>query len=467
MFFASTLLLARLLVPEDFGVAGYAITLIVLFGSLPELGLGPALIHHRDDPEVLDTAFWLGLAAGCLAFALVWVLAPLSASLFGDDRAVGVTRALALTFPLEGLRNVHATLLRKNLAFRRRFVPDTVQSFAKGVIAIGLALAGFGYWSLIWATVAAAAIGIPVYWMASGWRPGLRVDAAAAKRLLPFGAHVMVIDLLGAFVRNVDYLFVGRWLGAATLGIYTLAFRIPDLVVRDLCLTLSQVLLPVYARVREDPAAIRTTFLAAASYVTALTAPMALGLALVAQPLVLTAFGERWREVATVLPSICVYALLISLTYNLGDLYKALGRPDLLTRLSLLRAAVAVPAIGFAAAVGGSAAAVGWAQAGVAAVGVSANLLFAGRYLGLPVGPALAQMLPIGGACAFMAVVVLALRSSVDELPAVAQLLVCVAAGASAYALALRLVAREFWDQGLRVLLGATSRRRVAGGVTP
>ena len=142
MFFASTLLLTRLLVPEDFGVAGYAITLIVLFGSLPELGLGPALIHHRDDPEVLDTGFWLGLAASCLAFALVWVLAPLSAGLFGDDRAVGVTRALALTFPLEGLRNVHATLLRKNLAFRRRFVPDTVQSFAKGAIAIGLALGG-------------------------------------------------------------------------------------------------------------------------------------------------------------------------------------------------------------------------------------------------------------------------------------------------------------------------------------
>ena len=273
-----------------------------------------------------------------------------------------------------------------------------------------------------------------------------------------------MIDLLGAFVRNVDYLFVGRWLGAATLGIYTLAFRIPDLVVRDLCLTLSQVLLPVYARVRQDPAAIRATFLAAASYVTALTAPMALGLALVAEPLVLTAFGERWREVAAVLPSICVYALLISLTYNLGDLYKALGRPDVLTRLSLLRA--------------GDRGSRDRVRRGGRRKRCRGGLGTGRRRRGRrgrepPLRAADSSvsrwdrcsrsMLPIGGACAFMAVVVLALRSFVDESAAVAQLLVCVAAGASAYALALRLVAREFWDQGLRVLLEATSRRRVVG----
>jgi PST family polysaccharide transporter len=160
LFFLSTLLLARLLDPEDFGVAGYAVTLIVLLGSLPELGLGQALIHHRDDRETLDTGFWLGIAAGVVAFALVWVAAPLSAWFFGDDRAVSVTRVLALTFPLESLRNVHATLLRKNLDFRKRFVPDSVQSLAKGLVAIALALAGFGYWSLTWGTVGATALAI-------------------------------------------------------------------------------------------------------------------------------------------------------------------------------------------------------------------------------------------------------------------------------------------------------------------
>jgi lipopolysaccharide exporter len=467
LFFLSTLLLARLLEPEDFGVAGYAVTLLVMFGSLPELGLAPALIHHREDRETLDTGFWLGVASGALAFAAVWLLAPLSAWIFGDDRAVQVTRVLGLTFPLESLRNVHATLLRKNLDFRKRFVPDMIQSFAKGAVAIVLALAGFGYWSLIWGTVGATALAIPVYWMASGWRPGLRVCADAARRLLPFGAHVVAVDLLGAFVRNVDYLFVGRLLGAATLGIYTLAFRIPDLLVRELCLTLSQVLLPVYARLREDPAAIRATFLATIGYVAAITAPMAIGLSLVAEPFVATAFGERWQGVAAVIPSICCYALFVSLIQNVGDLYKALGRPDLLTRLSLLRVAIAVPAIGLAAAWGRSAAAVGWAQAGVAIVGAIANFVVADSVFGLPVRQALGRMLPVATACACMAVLVLALRSLVHGHAAVVQLAICSAIGAIAYAAILRLLAREFWDDGLRAVLGAGSRRRIADGVTP
>src|SRR4030095_1489821 len=96
---------------------------------------------------------------------------------------------------------------------------------------------------------------------------------------------------------------------------------------------------PVYARLREDPAGIRGTFLATVGYVTALTAPMAIGLALVAEPFVITAFGERWRGVAEVIPSICCYALFISLTHNVGDLYKALGRAGSLTRRALPRAA--------------------------------------------------------------------------------------------------------------------------------
>jgi PST family polysaccharide transporter len=460
LFFVSTLLLARLLDKEDFGVAAYAITLITLIASVPGLGLAPALIHHRDDPEMLDTGFWLGMAAGVLTCAAVWVVAPQSAWFFGDERAVGVTRALGFVFPLESLRNVHATLLRKRLEFRRRFVPEMAQALVKGAIAIAMALAGFGYWSLIWGTLVATAFAIPIYWSIAGWRPGLRVDAAAARELLPFGSHVVAVDLLGALVRNVDYLFVGRLLGAATLGVYTLAFRLPDLLVRNLCVVVGQVLLPVYAGVRDRPDVVRSTFLAAIGYVPALAAPVAIGLALLAEPLVLTAFGERWLEVAPVLPPVCIYALLISVIFNLGDLYKALGRPEVLTRLSLLRAVIGVPAIWFAASVGGSAAAVGWAQAGVAASAVVANLVVAGTLFGLPVGTALFRALPIALASAGLAAAVLAVEPLVAESHPAVQLLVCGLAGGVAYAVALRLLAREFWDVGVRALLDASSGRR-------
>jgi O-antigen/teichoic acid export membrane protein/glycosyltransferase involved in cell wall biosynthesis len=343
LFFLSTLLLARLLDQEDFGVAAYAITVTALVAAVPSLGLAPALIHYRDDEEILSTGFWLGLAAAVVVFLAVWMLAPLTEQFFGDPRAVGVTRALALLFPIEALRNVHAALLRRRLAFRLRFVPEFVQSLTKGGVAIAMAIAGFGAWSLIGGSLAGAAAGAVAYWRVTSWRPTWRFDLAAARKLLPFGGHVVTVDLLGAFVRNLDYLLVGRFLGATVLGVYVLAFRIPDLLIRNLSRTLGQVLLPVYATVKDDPEAIRDTFTASMSYLFALTAPLAVGMAILAEPLVSTLFSEKWLDVAPVIPPICLYALFISLSFNLGDLYKALGRPEVLSRISFARACLAAP----------------------------------------------------------------------------------------------------------------------------
>ena len=306
-------------------------------------------------------------------------------------------------------------------------MPDSIQSLAKGLVAIGLALAGYGYWSLTWGTVGATALAIPVYWIASGWRPGFRVSAAAARRLLPFGAHVVGIDLLGALVRNVDYLFVGRLLGRRRWGSTRSCFRIPptsssasSVSRSDRCCFRS---MPGCAKTRPRSGNLPRH---RHGYVTAFTAPMAIGLALVAEPFVITAFGERWREVAAVIPSICCYALFISSTHNVGDLYKALGRPELLTRL--------------ATAAGGSrrtrdlARGVGRRQRSRGRMGAGRNrrlrhrrelrrresCLRAARAAGAR------ATLPIAAACVGMAVVVLTLRSLVAGRPAVVQLGLCV-----------------------------------------
>jgi PST family polysaccharide transporter len=460
LFFVSTIILARLLDQDDFGVAAYAITLITLISAVPGLGLGAALIHFDDSDEMASTGFWLGLLAACACFALLWVLAPLSELIFDDTRAVEVTRVLGLIFPIEALRNVHATLLRKRLAFHRRFVPELLQSIAKGGVAIALALLGFGYWSLIWGSIAAAAVSVPAYWIVTRWRPRLQVDRDAASKLLPYGGHIVGVGLLGALVRNLDYVLVGRMLGAATLGVYVLAFRIPDLLIRNLSVLLGQVLLPVYARVKNDRAAVRDAFLAATSYVFAITAPMALGLSLVAEPLVLTAFTAKWIEVVPVIPPICLYALCVSLSFNMGDLYKALGRPDVLTRLALLRAVLIVPALWYGAAVIGTATAVAWAQAGVAMIALAANLIVAGTLFEMPIGSALARLAPIVGASAAMAVATSVAASLSGSALPVVELLTCALVGSLVYLVALRLMAREFVETAFFTARDAISRRR-------
>lgn len=455
----STIVLARLLSQEDFGVAAYAISLLAVFSSIPTLGLGPAMIVHGDDDETLSTGYWLGILAGLAGFALVRVLAPASEMIFGDERAIPVTRALGLLFPIEALRNAHATVLSRRLAFRKRVGPQLIQAIVKGGASIVLAFSGWGAMALIVGNLAGAAASVPAFWMVSRWRPQLRLRGEAAKRLLGYGGHVVGTNLLGAMIRNLDYLVIGRVLGATALGLYVLGFRLPDLLVRQLCQVLSQVLLPVYTRVGRDREALSRAFAATLSYVFAITAPMSIGMALLAAPLVEALFGEKWLEAASVVPPIAIYTLLISVSFNIGDAFKALNRPDVLLKLSLLRGSVALPALIGAAVWIGSATAVGWAQAGVALVSMTATLTAARWVFELPVGSALRGLLPIAGACGTMACGVLLSLRWLSPSDCWAQLAVGVPTGALVYLISLRLLAPAFFDQGLRALQGAMSRR--------
>jgi len=171
VIFVSTIVLARLLTQEDYGVAGYALVFIAFLDVIGDLGIGAALIYHRDDPEATHTGFWLNLGTGLGLFVLTWLAAPLVGEFYHDPRAVGVTRALAASFPISALGNMHSMLLYKQLAFGRRFVPNLVRNAGKGAIAILLALLGFGPWSLIWSQVAGTALAVIAFWWAVPWRP--------------------------------------------------------------------------------------------------------------------------------------------------------------------------------------------------------------------------------------------------------------------------------------------------------
>jgi lipopolysaccharide exporter len=462
MVFVSTVVLARLLDAQDFGVAAYALTLIAMFGAVPALGLGPALIYHAEDERCTSTGFWLGLVGSLAALALVWVLAPGAEWIFGDPRAVGVTRGMALLFPIEALSNVHQTLMRRRLAFRRSMAPELTRSLVKGVLSIGLAFAGFGAWALIGGSLGGALAAVPVYWGVLRWRPALLFDRAAAAELLRFGGHVVAVNSLGAAVRNLDYLIVGRVLGAIALGVYTLAFRLPDLLIRNLVAVLGQVLLPVYSRLREERAAVAPAFLTTTAYVVALTAPLAIGLAALAEPIVLTVFSEKWRDVVPVVLPICLYALFVSISYNIGDLYKALGRPDVLTRLGLLRLAIAAPALYGAATLVGSAAAVGWAQAVVAATTTVIELAVARTLFQLPVAAALGRLVPVAAACGAMALALALASAPLAAAPPALAVAVGIPLGALVYLASLRLLAPEFVAAAIDALRGALDRRRPA-----
>ena len=433
LVFVSTVILARLLTQEDFGIVGFALVVISFLNVLNDLGIGSALIYYKDDEAAAQTGFWLGLGMGFVLGIITWFVAPLAGAFFQDARAISATRALAFTFPIVALGNVHESLLHKHLAFKRKFIPDVTKMTSKGVISIILALLGFGFWSMIVGQIVGAVVLVIAYWLTLPFRPKLQFEKKLVRPLLSYGSGIVAVNAIAILLTNADYLFVGRFLGTAALGVYTVAFRIPDMLIIQFCTVVGKVLFPVYAKMREGQQSLQTAFLMTMRYVSMITVPLGLGLALVAQPFVLTFFTDKWAEAIPAMRAISIYALLFSLAYNAGSVYKAEGRPMLLTKLAIIRALMLMPALWWAARGPGTIAAIGWVHAAVALVAGTMNLVVAGRILNTPFSKIVATLQPafIGGA--LMSLGITAVLTATSTYPSFIRLILSATAGAALY----------------------------------
>jgi O-antigen/teichoic acid export membrane protein len=292
----------------------------------------------------------------------------------------------------------------------------------------------------------------------SRWRPSFRFDTRLARPLLSYGANIAAIFVLGVLLLNVDYLLVGRYLGAAALGVYTLAFRVPELLIKQFYGELGNVLFPIYTQMRHDVAALRQSFLTTMRYVTLVTVPLGLGLALVAKPLVLTIFGDKWVDAIPVMSAIAIYMMIRSVYDNSGSVYKAQGHPDLLSKLNLLHLTITAPALWCAIVQYGTLTAVAWTQVLVVLLVGSFRLIAAARMVNTPLGVIFSTLRPVifGGTIMSLSVFAV-LQLTVDTLPVI-QLGITVTTGILTYCLVM------WWLQRDMVLVAGHKLRAALTG---
>jgi len=444
MVFVSTIILARLLTKDDFGLVGYAVTVISFLESLSDLGVTAALIYFPDDRDRTSTAFWINQASGAIFFGLTWFFSPGIATYFHDERVIDITRSLALTFPLLALGYIQEAVLLKKLSFRMSFIPSFIKSFAKGGASIAFAFAGYGPWSLIWGQLIGTLISSIAYWFVTPWRPTLIFNVKMALSLLKYGLVFLAGEMLSLLLMYVDYFFVGRYLGSERLGVYTLAFRMPDLLILEFARTLSNVLFPIYSQMRQQTGSMARAFFLVTRYISLLTIPMSLGLALVAEPFVLTFFTEKWIEAVPVIRGISMYAMLLSIVHNTSSVYWAEGRPQIVSWIGIARLVCLVPALLWAVIGARSIVTVGWVHAGMAFLSAILNFLVASRIIGLSIkdigralSPAFLSSLLMG---LVVCAVILLTQSQVEPW---LQLVLSVAAGGFAYIISLWYLQRD------------------------
>ena len=250
--------------------------------------------------------------------------------------------------------------------------------------------------------------------------------------------NIVLLDSLANLLNNVDYLLIGRYLGPEALGIYTLGFRIPDLILTQFARIVSNVIFPVYVKMKDQAEMLNRGFLKSLQYVSLVTVPLGVGIAIIAEPMVRVLFTDKWIEVVPVIRAIAIYALLLSLFRNAGSFYKAQGRPEILTYLTLLRLGLLMPALFYVVVRLKSIVAVGWVQAIVALASGVISLIVASKMFKIEIREIMVQFVPALISGLAMAVVCFAVLRLTSHLSVWLQMGIAIPASALSYGLALQ-----------------------------
>lgn len=438
----SLAVLARLLAPEDFGLLAFALVFLGYLETVGDLGTGAALVYWSDRwRDVAQLTFIANLLMGIIWVGIALVSASFVAEFFGSPEGGPVLRALAWAIPLKALGTTHDALLQRDLRFRTRLVPEVALLATKATISVVLALLGFGVWSLVWGQLAGQALSTVLLWTLLPWRPRADLPRDLIRPVFEYGRGIVSVNVIAAVVHHVDIVIVGRMFSVAILGLYQMAFKIPDIAVTLLVRITSKVLFPALARFRGVGGHFPDMYLPALRYLSLLTVPATVGLVMLAEPLVLMLFGDQWSGSAPILKVIAIYTGVKALGSYVGDLLKAMGRPGILALLGTARALVLVPALILAATQ--SVQAVAMTLVGVTVLSTGVNLALAGYLLQVrwnailrALGPSLVASTPLLVALVFW-------NRLADGLPPVVHVGAGTLLGIAVYLLSVSLIAPE------------------------
>ncbi len=392
----TTLALARLLAPSEFGLVALTVAAQELIAHVAPVGLHDALIQRpRLDRAARDSAWWsTALVSGALALATIALAGPL-ARVFEQPRLAGLLAAAALAALIRALSMPARAVLARRLDFRTLTLSRVLGMVAGGVAAIALAALGAGVWSLIAQAAILNLTGALLVWRAAGWRPG-RWDRAALVELWKFAPSVSAFTVLATVTANADDQLIGYRLGAQALGYYALAYSVVAWPVRDVLGGVAVVFYPVLARYQSDPARLRAIVLEGLQLSTLFAFPALTLIALGAPHLVPWLLGERWRPIVLTVQILALGGLREATMMLNGVVYRAAGRPHLHLLLALVSAPCTLVAFVVGLRHGIAGVAFFYVLAGVLLHPVSWWLL--SRTIALPLRDWLAALAPAAGA---------------------------------------------------------------------
>jgi len=335
--FVVTAILARLLLPSEFGLVGMAGIVTGLVFSVRELGLSAAIVQRKDlDDLHLSSSFWVNVGAGLVFFGVCSAIAPFAARFFKREIVAPILIISSTGFVISSLGIVHRAALLRRLDFKAVAVAEIGTFVGYGVASVLMAALGFGVWSLVYGSLFGSLVGVVLWWAGFRWRPAFKFSRQKFFELFRFGWSVMGSGLVGYFNQNVDYLVIGRRLGASPLGIYTLAFKLISFPLTRISSMITGVTFPAFSRMQNDDRRLRRAYTKMVRYISLLTFPVLAGLMVLAPQLVRVVYGPKWVGAVIPLRIMCVLGMLKAVGTTVGSILMAKGRPDILLKFQVL-----------------------------------------------------------------------------------------------------------------------------------
>ncbi len=348
MEISRSVVLARFLSADDFGLMAMVMVAIGLAQSYLDLGISAAIIHYQDvTREQLSSLYWLNVLVGLVVCLLLWLCTPLIALIFREPRLIPLLNAVCAVFLIIPLGSQFEILLQKELSFRTLSAQDILASIASLIVAIACATAGFGVWTLVWSFFAGLVLKTALL-MRTGWqrfRPQWHFRRADLRGFLSFGFYQMGERSINYFGERLDQILIGPLLGAHALGLYTFAFNLTVRPVSRINPIVTRVAFPIFSKVQHDTERLRRGYVDLLNLLTMVNAPLLLGLAAVAPVAVPLVFGPKWSESIVLVQILCLVNVGRSAGNPIGTLQLAKGRADLGFWWNVAFLFISVPAI--------------------------------------------------------------------------------------------------------------------------
>ena len=344
--FVVSIILARLLSPREFGLIGMITVFIAVSESFINSGFSSALIRKKNCTDIdFSTVFFFNLGAGILFFFLLFLTAPAISNFFNEPELTAILQVLGVVLIIDSLTLIQRTILTKRIDFKLQAKISVIASIGSGVVAILMAFYGFGVWALVAQRIIKQGLNSLFLWLWNRWKPLLVFSKKSFKELFGFGSKLLLSGLIDTIYQNIYYLIIGKFFSAQELGFYSRADGFKNLPSQNINTIVSRVTYPVLSSIQDDIPRLRNNYQKLIRTVMFVTFILMLGMAAVAEPMIITLIGEKWRPSIVYLQMLSFVGMMYPLHALNLNMLQVQGRSDLFLKLEVIKKIIAIPTI--------------------------------------------------------------------------------------------------------------------------